>query len=179
MKPELDKKLCEKYPKIFAQRNLPMTETAMCWGLDCGDGWYWLIDNLCHSIQGYVDSRNDGVRIRKKARAKITSWHKFCYHFFHIGKKNYLLETETEDEWQVEATQVKEKFGTLRFYINHGDDHIYGMIWLAEVMSAGICEMCGTTADVVPSTGGWIKYLCPKCREERNTKTIAYLKAEV
>lgn len=66
MKKELDKKLCEKYPKIFVQRNLPMTETAMCWGFASGPGWYWLIDNLCQSIQGYVDSRNESVRIRKK-----------------------------------------------------------------------------------------------------------------
>ena len=47
MTPKLDEKLCEKYPKIFIDRNKPMDQTAMCWGMQCGDGWYWLIDKLC------------------------------------------------------------------------------------------------------------------------------------
>lgn len=158
MEAELQKKLYDKYPKLFRQKDLPMTETALCWGLDCGDGWYWLIENLCHSIQGYVDSRNEGVRIRQKAKLdKLFSKAQLCL-------------VSDDEEWQVEATQVKEKFGTLRFYINHGDDYIYGMIWLAEVMSAGICETCGTTENVSPNKGGWVKNLCPKCREEISTR---------
>jgi hypothetical protein len=38
MREELDKKLVEKYPKIFAQRFDDMRTTAMCWGFDCDDG---------------------------------------------------------------------------------------------------------------------------------------------
>ena len=55
MRKELDKTLVERYPKIFADRHGDMKETAMCWGFDCGDGWYWLIDNLCSSIQSHID----------------------------------------------------------------------------------------------------------------------------
>lgn len=183
MRDELDKKLCAKYPKIFAQRNLPMIETALCWGFDCGDGWYWLIDNLCHSIQGYVDGRNEGVSIRKKAKAKYTIWQKLWNHLILFSIRKITAERGdsrsrlfVEEEWQVEATQVKEKFGGLRFYINGGDDHIYGMIWLAEVMSYGICEMCGTTENVSPTKGGWVKNLCPKCKEERSIPTKSYEK---
>lgn len=184
MRRELEEKLFKKYPNIFAGKDKPITESLIPFGLECGNGWEWLIDNLCHSIQGYVDSRNEGVRIRKKAIAKFTFWYKLWYavgRLLLIRSRNYLLENDKydEEEWQVEAIQVKEKFGTLRFYINHGDDHIYGMIWLAEVMSAGICEMCGTTADVTPSKGGWIKYLCPKCREERSTYLNTYPKVEI
>ena len=51
MKLEYDEALCAKYPKLFAQRQLPMTETAMCWGFQCGDGWYTLIDELCSYLQ--------------------------------------------------------------------------------------------------------------------------------
>lgn len=56
MKPELDKALCEKFPKLFADRHKPMTETCMCWGFDCGDGWYWLINSLCEAIQNHIDN---------------------------------------------------------------------------------------------------------------------------
>jgi len=55
MKPELEKKLFEKYPKIFRQKDLSMQETAMCWGISCGNGWFFLLDNLCECIQKFLD----------------------------------------------------------------------------------------------------------------------------
>lgn len=76
MKAELQKKLYDKYPAIFIKNELPMTETCMCWGIECGDGWYDLMDNLCARL-------ND---ICEKYDVKIV------------------------------ADQVKEKYGTLRFY---------------------------------------------------------------
>jgi len=131
MKIELQQKLFDKYPKIFGQKDLPMTQTCMCWGINCGDGWYWLIDQLCNSIQGYCDNR-----IMEKA-------------------------------YQVEAVQVKEKFGGLRFYINGANDTVYGMIDLAEHMSYGICEECGTLKNVKQRSDGWIRTLCGSCNLKR------------
>ena len=65
---------------------------------------------------------------------------------------------------QVEATQVKEKFGTLNFYKFGGDETINGMIWLAENQSASICEICGSTDNVTQSKG-WIYTRCSKCKK--------------
>lgn len=73
----------------------------------------------------------------------------------------------TPDVSQVEITQIKEKFGTLRFYANGGDDVTDGMIWFAESMSGKICEVCGTPGK--RRSGGWIRTLCDehaKPREE-------------
>jgi hypothetical protein len=58
MTSELDKKLCEKYPKIFVNRHGDMMTTAMCWGIDTGDGWYWLINKLCSNLQWNTDHNN-------------------------------------------------------------------------------------------------------------------------
>ena len=63
---------------------------------------------------------------------------------------------------QVVATQVKEKYGGLRFYYNGGDDYVAGMIWFAEDLSYSICADCGSTEEVTP-TKGWIRYLCKEC----------------
>ena len=60
MTKELDEKLCAKYPKIFVNRHGDMKETLMCWGFECGDGWYWLIDNLCSHLQFNTDKNNSG-----------------------------------------------------------------------------------------------------------------------
>ena len=58
MRDELDKMLCERYPKMFVNRYADMKETAMCWGFDIGDGWFNIIDHLCNNIQSHIDWRN-------------------------------------------------------------------------------------------------------------------------
>jgi virulence-associated protein VapD len=58
MNKELDNYLVEKYPKIFINRYSDMKETAMCWGFENNDGWFWLLDQLCESIQSHIDSNN-------------------------------------------------------------------------------------------------------------------------
>lgn len=54
MSPDLDKKLVERYPDLFQNRYKSALQTAMCWGFDCGDGWYQLIDTLCERIESRV-----------------------------------------------------------------------------------------------------------------------------
>ena len=58
MKKELQDKIFEKYPKLYRQKDLDMRQTAMCWGISCGDGWYDLIDELCGNIQNHVVNFN-------------------------------------------------------------------------------------------------------------------------
>ena len=58
MTPELDAKLCEKYPLIMSDRRLGMLETAMCWGFEHGDGWYNLLDSAMHLVQSHIDMVN-------------------------------------------------------------------------------------------------------------------------
>ena len=60
------------------------------------------------------------------------------------------------------VVQVKEKFGTLRFYIEGSDDLIDGMIWFAETLSGRICELCGRPGSVNKS--GWLACRCAGCR---------------
>ena len=122
-----EEEMFKKYPKIFRQKELPMSQTAMCWGLEIGPGWYPLIDCLCMAIQQYID-----------------------YHQLP----------------QVEAIQVKEKFGGLRFYTDQADDYVRNIINFAEHMSYFICEDCGTTNGATQNDHGWITTLCPECRKK-------------
>lgn len=50
-----EKYLFEKYPKLFCQKDLPMSKTCMCWGIECGNGWFYLIDYLCSCLQNLTD----------------------------------------------------------------------------------------------------------------------------
>jgi hypothetical protein len=126
MKTELDEKLCKAFPKIFAQRNLPMTQTCMCWGFSCEDGWYDLIYDLCEKIQKHCDEK--GI--------------------------------------QVEAVQVKEKYGTLRFYVSSADDEVYDLINKAEERSGRICQRCGTDKNITQTEGYWVSFYCDDCHKK-------------
>ena len=65
------------------------------------------------------------------------------------------------------ASQVKEKFGGLRFYIQSGSEKVYELIDEAEAESYKTCENCGESGK--PNEEGyWIKTLCDKCREKYN-----------
>lgn len=70
MKQELDEQLCKKYPKIFQNRNESEKVTAMCWGFECGDGWYWLINQLCEAIQGRIDA-NPHLKIHQPVAEQV------------------------------------------------------------------------------------------------------------
>ena len=132
MKEELDKKLCEKYPKIFKNRIGSMQETCMCWGFSHGDGWYDIIDSLCASIQNHINNKR--------------------YQFREMSQEDF------DEEHQVVAAQVKEKFGGLRFYVDGGDDWVYGAISMAESMSYRTCEVCGAPGKTRGT--GWIRTTC-------------------
>ncbi len=51
MKKELEEKLYNKFPKLYRQKDLNMSETAMCWGFCCGDGWYKIINDLSKKLE--------------------------------------------------------------------------------------------------------------------------------
>ena len=111
-----EKEIFEKYPKIFADKDKPKTETCMCWGLEVPDAWLPIIDELCDAMQNctytqYCSSVKGGVKFP-----------------------------------QVVADQVKSKFSSLRFYyhleyeqenipdniLNEHYQYIDGMIAYAE-----------------------------------------------
>jgi hypothetical protein len=66
---------------------------------------------------------------------------------------------------QVTLDQVKEKFGTLRFYYTGGDDIIDGMVRMAESMTGVTCEECGNVGE--RRGGGWVHTYCTPCEETR------------
>lgn len=100
-------------------------------------GWLPIIDILCGSIQRYVD-----------------------------GVTRYTKDGPKKPP-QPTCTQMKEKFGGLRFYTNDSDDYVEGMIMMAEHMCDNTCQECGSNEDL-GITKGWISVVCRKCVGEDN-----------
>jgi len=58
------------------------------------------------------------------------------------------------------ATQVKEKFGGLRFYIEGCQEGYHERIQIAEELSVATCEVCGRRGKRIDA--GWVQTLCDK-----------------
>ena len=58
MKTDKQNELFKKYPNIFKQKDLSPQQTAMCWGIACGDGWFSIIDSLCFNIKSHIEAKN-------------------------------------------------------------------------------------------------------------------------
>lgn len=73
-----------------------------------------------------------------------------------------------EGDYPICASQVKEKYGTLRFYLTAGTDEMYDIIGEATHESAHTCEICGKPGK--ERGEGWIETRCNSCwkKEENN-----------
>ena len=155
MREELDAKLVAAYPELYRDRNGNMKETLMCWGFECGDGWYTIIDALSYALSAP----------KQRAEKDLKFWTE------HLGKTVWKGREGTKEDIdnakkKLEEThcpvavQVKEKFGTLRFYVNGATDEQYNYITFAEIMSGRTCEVCGAPGQTYAF--GWYSTLCDK-----------------
>lgn len=126
MSPENTQKLYTAFPRLYRERLLPLSETGMCWGFECGDGWFDLLWQLSQALEG--EARQQGLN-------------------------------PDADEWPC-ATQVKEKFGGLRFYMRHETSAMTALIENAETLSERTCDVCGQSGIQSRSTSGWISVKC-------------------
>jgi hypothetical protein len=177
MSPEKDAYLCEKYPEIFVNRNSDIKESCMAWGFEINDGWFHIIDNACSLIQSHIKWKNQqhekdikyNLAVEKAKAGDMTDLYTVL--FVKDSSDINSWQQEQIDEAlngngrevsdlveQLTADQIKEKFGTLRFYTTGGDDYTDGVVRMAEAMSGVTCETCGKPG----TTGGkgWIKTAC-------------------
>jgi hypothetical protein len=153
MTPELEQHIREKYPLIFSRQ---------C-EMSISDGWFDIIDILCGNIQNRIDNvirqREYTIEWNENVNDPDFEWTAF------VKREEREVPKLIE---QVVATQIKEKFGTLRFYYSGGDEYIRGLDAMAASMSGVICEECGS-----PGTSRstkkqrWLRVLCDKHAEEQ------------
>lgn len=86
---------------------------------------------------------------------------------------NIVKRIKESDNSSVTVDQVKQKFGTLRFYVSIiSDDEqfkkdIYKLISDAEVTTEKFCEFCGANAEL-NRNGRWWFTLCNLCLNSKN-----------
>jgi hypothetical protein len=71
---------------------------------------------------------------------------------------------------QITITQIKEKFGTLRYYVDDASNiTICSLIDFAEDLSGSTCEFCGKPGKA-HKLGSWFCTLCDECCVAKDRK---------
>ena len=221
MKKELTLRLVKRFPILYQDYRSPMTQTAMCWGFDHGDGWFEIVWQLSLAIEEELDYSWTRKRWLLFKKSFFRSWNAFVYKLSPVRHDKQIREgsgtredpfrwtviEKAKDDWLARMAiaifgetdpayspkwsgklrrlgfkafvhspdtglavqQVKEKFGTLRFYCGGGET-IYKFISLAERLSAVTCEDCGKPG--TQSNSAWICTLCEECRGERKQSSL-------
>ena len=175
MNKNLQDKLYKSYPNIFRQKDLSMKETAMCWGIACGDGWYNIIDVLCMHLNYLIDEPDKNIKMYTEWSNKATTKSEIKKYQNYIDlEKQKIIPT-------LEAVQVKEKYGTLRFYLHQYPSNevvsakVREAISFAESMSSCTCELCGSPGNL--NTGSsWLSVRCDSCRVKEKEARLDFFK---
>ena len=77
------------------------------------------------------------------------------------AEKYPIPEGEENDYCEMYAVQVKEKYGTLRFYMSCETDQICDLIRETEALSSQTCEICGAFGKMRGKT--WYEVRCDGC----------------
>lgn len=166
-------KMAEKYPRYFG-------EDERYGGFAIGEGWYPIIESLVGNIDHYTKwKRNMRVydlrldRARDKGRDAVVKF--ICkdkeptvWDEQRVDDIMALPQRITERVNWIQVQQIKEKFGGLRFYYDGGDEHISGMVTMAESWAARTCETCGNKGE--RRSGGWMRTLCDTHEAEHQTR---------
>lgn len=128
------------------RKNIDPTLPFPMFGIECGDGWFDLIWNLCLELEKLDDKNLAEIKDNKKAKHLLQG--------YSVG---------------LEVHQVKEKFGSLRFYVSSSTNEMQGItnemqgvINKAGGDSSYICELCGEDA-IMCDSDKWIRTMCPDC----------------
>jgi len=101
---------------------------------ECAHGWYDIVYDLSVKIEKILNE---------------------------YAENHKRVEGEENEIFEMFAVQVKEKYGTLRFYMSLETDEISDLIHEAEALSSQTCESCGASAKMRGTR--WFEVKCDAC----------------
>ena len=164
--------LVEKYPLLFARSEHNKAPFSL-FGFECDLGWYDIIEGLCNSL--YRNYRMVNTRL-EWALTRLSEVDSNLGTYFKTKEEAEEKLTKEISELSVElereicnvpiVAQIKEKFGTLRFYVdfregvtNSATARVHALVDFAEHMTQITCEQCGDKGKTYGI--GWNKNVVP------------------
>lgn len=149
MTPELENKLYQRFPNLFVERSLPMTQTCMCWGIGTGNGWFQILWNLCEKLEKFKGLRF--TQVKEKFRGLRV--------YYNYEPRPYRL-------GRVQRIFVRGLNARAKRKLNRRYKTIDYLIGEAEEMAFKICQYCGNGLELEKDEeeGYWTVKACRKCK---------------
>ncbi len=150
MRKELEDILFETAPTFYSEKGLDPTETCMCYGFECEDGWFEpLLDfsRMVEQINGLAIKCHFcfvASLVKQKFSDIRVYWHtKPCSGMY----------DENPDDAEIKTlhSMMEDACSVLTERYRH------------------TCEKCGSTVNIV-TTSCWMQHLCEKCSRQLNGK---------
>lgn len=190
MTKDLEHALVTRFPVLYQDYISPMSQTAMCWGFDHGDGWndiIWMLSLAIEQELGYSWWQRHAFLWKKDAARR---WNGLIYQLSPVVQDKWkwtgdgtketpyrrIVTEKGRARWPwlkrliwfpgtgFAVSQVKEKYGGLRFYCP-GNKRIARYVRWAEYLAGMTCEVCGEPGEA--RSDGWIRTLCDTCEGQR------------
>ena len=159
MSPELANGLRARFPLVFKAQPAPRGFATPAVSLDIGDGWHNLLETACELLYGrYTQALSRYSHLRE--REGLPAYRGTGGAMTAVEVEKARLAAAAEAERVPCAIQVKEKFGSLRFYASEASPTQQAYIDFAEVLSAKTCEVCGEPGTLTGSR--WLKATCSR-----------------
>jgi hypothetical protein len=166
--------ITEQQFEDLAKRYPTLLEKSHEQSFGVGQGWYPIIETLCALISSDLDRAVERLSYAQEKKIEAKSPESVAEADVSIA--SWIPEVEKLKKEIPTILQVKEKFGSLRFYISGSNDKIRNYINFAEEMSMRTCECCGASGE--PRNDGWVKTLCEKHHRERHLENTSDFEVE-
>jgi len=129
-----------------------------------------LTNRLFHEFPNLYRDKNENMQNTVLCWGIGTSdgWFQIIYD---LSKKleEMILELPESKREHIRASQVKEKYGTLRFYMTASSDRMNEAIGQAEELCIKTCEYCGQSGEL-RCLIGWFSTECDSCFNEKKKR---------
>ena len=158
-----------RFPILFQHRGLSMSETCMCWGIECPIGWYHIMEQLCTVLEYYniEFSKNHGIAIIADQVKEKFGTLRFYFTVREVDKDGIGKDPDPTEDFGIPTDENRRRI--LMDYLELLADQV---IEEAENLTENTCADCGVPLDRdnKVETKGWITYICKECDEKRKSR---------
>jgi hypothetical protein len=141
MTPKLEQDLMKRFPILYQDKDKPATESLMCFGFCCDDGW----EPIIRELSGKLEAMNHLIAADNIQIKAVQVKEKF-------GGLRFYVDVDSPKD--VSEEKLKQVYALIKRPIAKAENESYE-----------VCEVCSQKGS--PRGKSWVKTLCDTCDNKR------------